>query len=218
MRYVFLGLMVVFAGIYAVIKKDEGLLSKTFFKSAASVMFVLVAVSVRTGVFRPYYILILIALCLSLVGDVLMVFTEVADKHLVGGASFFLFAHVFYIAGFSIYSGLLLIDVVIFVGLILIGAIVFYGRTDHLGKLKIPAYIYAAVLCAMVTKAVSMLFLTDVNYIYAIFAAVGGILFGLSDLVLGLGIFYPKAKTTLGVLNTVMYYGGQALIALSVMM
>ena len=69
----------------------------------------------------------------------------------------------------------------------------------------------------MAAKALSMLFWANVNYIYVVFAAIGALLFAFSDLALAFEEFYPNSKKSFGVLNIILYYSGQALIALCVM-
>jgi drug/metabolite transporter (DMT)-like permease len=94
MRFVFLALMCVFAGIHAarsVTVTGTGrpadfwdTAGGLFFSIAASLMFVLVAVGSRTGVkYQAYYVLILVGLCLSLASDILLAFAGAA-----GGAGF----------------------------------------------------------------------------------------------------------------------------------
>lgn len=221
MQYVFLTLMCVFACAYAFVKRGGGLINRLFFKSAASVMFVLTAVSLRIGAPEPYYTLILIGLCMSLAGDALLVFATAPEKrdllvYSLAGGFLFLFAQIFYICGFFIYAALSWYDAVFFMVFLCIGAAAFGGKRPRLGRLAVPVYAYAIVLCIMAAKAVSMLFAVHVRRLYAVFAAAGGVLFALSDLALGMKKLYPKAGTLLDALNTAMYYGAQGLIALSV--
>ncbi len=215
MRYVFLAMMCVFAGVYIFRRNDFRLPGRLLSKGAASVMFVLVAVSSLKGAPDTYYTLVLIGLCLSLAGDVLLVFSDLGDGYFLAGLSAFLAAHIFYVTAFSLLAEFSIYDLAFFAALIIIGFIAFSKLS--FGKLKIPVYIYTTVLCAMAAKAVSLLFLNDVNYIYAIFAAIGALLFAFSDLVLAFDKFYPKPKKAFGSINLVLYYSGQALIALSVM-
>ena len=217
MPYVFVVLMCIFAGILAAVRQRAGLAHHLFFKSAASVMFVLVAVSARMGADQTYYLMILIGLCMSLAGDVLLVFTDIGDRYFLAGMAFFLLAHVFYIIGFFLFVPFSLFDVAFFIMFLTIGASAFYAQKLNLGQLKLPIFIYTIVLCAMAAKALTMLFIKDGIYSFAICAAVGGVMFAFSDLALAYGQFGEKATGVFRTINTVLYYGGQALIALSVM-
>lgn len=217
MQYVFLAMMCVFAGTYAVIKFQDGLINRLFFKSAASVMFVLIAVSSRTGTFETYYILILIGLCLSLAGDVLLVFKKSGDQLFIAGLICFFLAHIFYIVAFFTVAAFSLIDIGFYAVLLTVGGMAFQYRKLRFGKLKIHIYAYMAVLCAMAAKGLSVLFVSDTRLVYAVFGAIGAVLFALSDLALAYEMFQPAKQHVFGRLNTIMYYSGQALIALSVL-
>lgn len=217
MQYVFLAMMCVFAGIYAVIKFQDGLINRLFFKSAASIMFVLIAVSSRTGTFEPYYVLVLIGLCLSLAGDGLLVFKKSGDQFFIVGLICFLLAHIFYIVAFVTVAAFSLIDIGFYALFLTIGGMAFQYKKLRFGKLKIPVYVYMLVLCAMAAKGVSVLFVPDIQLVYAFFAAAGAVLFAFSDLALAYEMFQPASQQVFGRLNTVMYYSGQALIALSVL-
>ena len=85
MPYVFTALTLVFAAIYAFTRSSGTLSGRLFYKTAASVMFVLVAVSMRTGADEPYYTLIVLGLCFALAGDVIIIFTDRKQGFLAGG-------------------------------------------------------------------------------------------------------------------------------------
>lgn len=217
MQYVFLAMMCVFAGTYAVIKFQDGLINRLFFKSAASVMFVLIAVSSRTGTSETYYTLVLIGLCLSLAGDVLLLFKKSGDQFFIAGLISFLLAHIFYTIGFFTVAPFSLIDIGFYALLLTIGAMAFQYKKLDFGNFKIPVYVYMAVLSAMAAKGLSVLFAPDTQLIYAVFAATGAVLFAFSDLALAYEMFQPASQKLFGRLNTIMYFSGQALIALSVL-
>ena len=215
MQYVFAALTGVFAIGYAAVRQTGGLLSRLFFKCAASVMFVMIAYSAGAGSSKAYHVLILLGLCLSLVGDVLLIFTQ--KKYLISGAVFFLAAHLCYIAAFWVLAPPGPADFAIFAVLVTIGTAAFRKKLCHPGRLVIGGAAYAAVLCAMTAKALGLLFVCRSDYIYVIFAAVGTLLFALSDMALAYGWFYPAKKHGFGIFSTFSYYTGQILIALSVM-
>ena len=100
MPYVFAALLCVFAVVYAVVRHGGSLFSRVFFKCAASVMFILLAVSVRTGAPGAYYVLILAGLCASLAGDAVLLFTDRGDGFMIAGMAAFAAAHGLYIAAF----------------------------------------------------------------------------------------------------------------------
>ena len=216
MQYVFAALTGVFAIGYAAVRQSGGLMSRLFFKCAASVMFVMVAYSAGAGSSKAYFVLILLGLCLSLAGDVLLIFTQ--KKYIISGASFFLAAHLCYIAAFYVIMPPGVADFAIFAVLMTIGAAAFRKKLRKPSRMILGGAAYAVVLCAMTAKALGMLFVSRPDYIYVVFAAVGAVLFALSDMALAYGWFYPGKKRGLGIFSTLAYYTGQALIALSVML
>ncbi len=215
MPYVFAALSAVFAGGYAAVKESGVLASRLFFKCAASVMFVMVAYSAGAGISQTYYVLILIGLCLSLAGDVLLIFTQ--TKFLVTGAVCFLLAHFAYIAAFWTITPPSAYDAAIFVVLATIGLAAFRKRLRRPSRIVVGGVAYALVLCAMTAKASAMLFAPHHEYIFIVFAAAGAVLFAISDMALAYGWFNPGIKQRAGIFSTIAYYSGQILIALSVM-
>jgi Predicted membrane protein len=213
-RYVFLVLMCIFAGIYAAIKYKGGLAARVTVKAIASVSFIMIAFAGRIDAYQPYYTLIMAGLCFSLAGDVLLVF---ADKRtFIAGCIAFMLAHAGYISAFFIYAAPAWYDAALFFAFAAIGAAAFAGKRLQMGPLKTLIFVYAAVLSAMAAKAVSMLLAGGASTRCAAFAALGGALFALSDIMLAHAHFHTEEKRTVGVMNVVFYYAAQALIALSV--
>ena len=212
MQYSFLVLMCVFAGVYAVIRDRGSLGARLTVKAIASVSFVLIAYAGRMDAARPYYTLIMAGLCLSLAGDMLLVFSGPAM--VAGGIAFFL-AHIGYIAAFFIYAAPAWYDAALFAAFAIIGAAAFAGKKLNLGHSKPLIFLYAIILCAMAAKAVSMLYAREIKPLYAAFAALGGVLFAFSDLTLA-HAHIQKDQRIVGVISTLTYYAAQALIALSI--
>lgn len=215
MPYVFVMLTGVFAGAYAYVKHSAALFSRLFFKAAASVMLVLVAVSARLEADETYYTLILIGLCFSLTGDVLLVFTSLSRHYLTGGLIAFIGTHIFYIIAFWTIAAPAWYDGAFFI--IIFGAGMLAFKIRSIRSKKTAVYIYATALCAMAARAFAMLFAKDVSVAFAICAAVGGVLFALSDMLLAFSHIGESSLRTASVLSTAAYYGGQALIALTVL-
>lgn len=212
MRYVFLGLMCVFAGIYAAIKDNGSPGARLTVKTIASISFVLIAFAGRVDAARPYYSLILLGLCFALAGDILLVFRGSATK-IAGGIAFFL-THGSYIAAFYIYALPAWHDAALFIGFIAVGAVSLLKELKAIRN-KTLIFVYAITLCAMAAKAVSMLFAQEIKPLYAAFAALGGVLFAFSDIALAHAYFQSNHRSA-GVFSTLTYYAAQALIALSV--
>jgi uncharacterized membrane protein YhhN len=173
----------------------------------------MVAFAGRTGAKEPYYALMMTALCLSLAGDVLLIFEDRRTKA-AGGAAF-LFAHAAYIAAFFVYAPPAWYDAALFAVFALTGAALFAGKLKLAGKYLPLAVTYAAALCAMTAKALSMLLADGIDPLNAAFAAAGGALFALSDLLLAIPHFRPEERIA-GTLTVFVYYAAQALLALSI--
>jgi uncharacterized membrane protein YhhN len=213
-HYVFLALMCVFAGIYAAIKHTGSLTARLAVKSIASVSFVMIAFAGRIDSSQPYFTLIMMGLCFSLAGDVLLVFHE--KRTFIAGCISFMLAHAGYIAAFFIYAAPAWYDAALFFAFVSIGVAAYVGKPMQMGKHKPLVFIYAAVLCAMAAKAVSMLLADGVSILYAAFIALGGALFALSDIMLAYSYFHKEEHGTAGTVSVIIYYAAQALIALSV--
>lgn len=245
MRYVFLALMCVFAGIHAARgSKQQGLprpvdfwdaAGRLFFRIAASLMFVLVAVASRTGVkHQAYYILILLGLCISLASDILMGFAEIRSRdnivavpqenksaggvrgrHLgIAGLSFLAAACAAYIGAFYSYAAFSWYDAAFFVLLSALACAVIYNKKRDIFRSAFRL-LFILVLCAATAKALSTLLAHNKRYLYAVFAAAGAALLACSNAMR----VSPDGRNgrKYAITNTIIYYIGQALIALSVM-
>jgi uncharacterized membrane protein YhhN len=89
-------------------------------------------------------------------------------------------------------------------------------RLSQSGKLMPLAILYGLALCAMTAKAISMLFAGGINPVYAAFAALGGTLFALPDLLLAYAHFHEDERGKASTLCVIIYYAAQGLVALSV--
>lgn len=232
MQFVFLALLCIFAGYYAVKesvpekryeereilklpKRLRVLYSRLFFRSASGLMAILIVVGARTGSKRPYFVFIIAALCASLLSDVFSVLSTEKRKYLAACLSLLAAAGIFYLCAFYNRAALSWIDAALFALFAVPAAAVQYNMR-HASPLRLPTVLFTAVLCAVSAKGASMLFLADKKYIYVVFAAVGALLFSISNF-----IYLLKdntKKTVPGVYYIILYYCGQALLALSVMM
>jgi uncharacterized membrane protein YhhN len=79
----------------------------------------------------------------------------------------------------------------------------------------IPLLIFILISCAMSAKALSMLFVHSKRYIFACFAAAGATLLACSNTIRAFS--YTERPEKHNITNAIIYYIGQAFIALSVM-
>lgn len=216
MTYVFVVLMSVFTGAYIYFKRSGPLVTRLFFKAAASVMLILVAVSARIGADEPYYTIIVIGLSFALSGDILLLFTDFSPAYLKAGMAAHTITLAAYITAFWKIAAPAWYDGVFF--LLLMGVGMLAKKITGTGKISVQTIVYTVFLCVMAARAFSMLFAPKTNAAFSICAAIGGFLLTISDTLPAfekLGNSFGRAA---GTLSTAAYYSGQALIALTVML
>lgn len=154
---------------------------------------------------------LLVALFLSLVGDMALMFES--ERAFLVGLVGFLLAHVVYAVLFTVTSGFQSSDWISGV-VVLAAAIAFYRLLwPHLGRMKLPVAVYTFIICFMLNRAFSTLLgdyfaASQAGIIFA-----GALLFFVSDIILGLNRFgFPFRYHRI---SLVFYYSGQLLLALS---
>lgn len=133
-------------------------------------------------------LLVLSALLFSLLGDILLMFTEMNSLFFIGGLLAFLTAHVMYILVFLKKRNHAK-NALPFILLLLVYAIgIFYFLKDGLGHLFIPVIIYMLVILMMVTTAFLREGTVPKNSYNLVF--LGAVFFITSDSLLALNKFY----------------------------
>lgn len=154
------------------------------------------------------------ALILSLIGDILLMFTATSELYFIGGLIAFLLAHIMYILVFLKQRHQQTSTLPITLLLLIYGAGIFYILKDGLNDLLIPVIIYMLVILTMAVTA----FLRKGNVSKSSFNLVffGAIFFLISDSLLALNKFYePMASSGVTVMLT---YGiAQYLIVLGLL-
>jgi uncharacterized membrane protein YhhN len=178
------------------------------FKPLATALIIVLALIGRHTAGPYYETFILAGLACSLGGDILMMLRK---KRFLGGLTAFLAAHAFYIAAFaSRLHGPLSIGLVVPFAVYLGFMVGVLGK--HLGRMRIPVFIYMAVIMAMATLAAQRYFQTAEAGALAAFG--GSILFVASDTFLAANRFVrPFRGAQVFILST--YFAAQLLIALS---
>lgn len=156
-----------------------------------------------------YKIFIVAGLVLSLLGDMFLIYPE---QHFKKGLIAFLFGHVFYIIAFTVSSGVHF-TLWIFLPIALVGILYLRNILPYSSKMKIPIIIYVIIIAIMGWMAMERF-----NYIPTsgtILAAIGAVLFMISDAVLAMNKFRkPFFSAELIILTT--YFTAQWLLAISV--
>jgi uncharacterized membrane protein YhhN len=162
---------------------------------------------------NPTYTLFITAgLVFSLFGDVLLMFKEYKNFFLFG-LIFFLLAHVVYGTTYIYFGGIPKETWWIAIIWAAVGVAVYLYLHSGLGKMRIPVGLYTAVICFMMTFAMSTLFSDSMNKDLAWLVTFGGFLFLLSDV--GLAVDRFKVPLKYERVALVAYFFGQFLIAVS---
>jgi uncharacterized membrane protein YhhN len=178
-------------------------------KPLTTLLILAVAASFAAPISTLYRTLIIVGIAFSLAGDV---FLMLPQNTFVFGLVSFLIAHIFYIFAYRSVSGFhltwwLALPYTIY------GFFMLYLLWPHVGDLRIPVIIYAAVLMIMGWQAAEQWW--HVRDTSMLLAMIGAILFILSDTTLALTKFRaPVPQRDLIIMST--YYGAQLLIAWSV--
>ena len=158
---------------------------------------------------QKYQQLILLGLLFSLVGDGFLIFPK---KHFKKGLIAFLIGHICYIGAFALSTGIYY-TVWIYLPIIVIGIIYLKNIIPYSGKATIPIIIYVIIIAIMGWMALEGL--KSHRAIGVLFAAIGAVLFMISDSVLAMNKFRKKFRSAeLIILST--YFTAQWLLALSV--
>ncbi|MCI6275342.1 MAG: lysoplasmalogenase [Clostridium sp.] len=220
--YIVTGISVVIISIFIYINLKITPKQRTITKAIASLSFL--AVGITSFIYgtgdKTYGYMLLLGLILGVLGDIGLglkrVFKKTAHICFILGTIAFLLGHVAYISLFVMMAPITLGDVLMAAALAL-GFIV-VGNKAHINYryMRPIAYMYMATIAFMVIKAVSLLPLLGMTT-SNIMVALGAVLFVISDMILAFLYFGGKKQTYLKTINLITYYGGQLLIALSIL-
>lgn len=181
----------------------------------------------------PYANLIMIGLFLGFIGDIFLHSISGNKIHFVIGFLSFFAGHFFYIAAFwkaiqRTYPGSHFIEwYEAVITVLFIGGLLYSFIKKGIFKGKIPLLVvfivYGLVLVTMLTKsfryAIGEIAYGTNDHMFAVFAtvAIGGLLFTISDIILGYTIPMGNTTRTLRIINIGTYFVAQILIALSIL-
>ncbi|MEG2786362.1 MAG: lysoplasmalogenase [Romboutsia sp.] len=194
------------------------------FKIITSLLFISIAVSgyVESNNNFNYFIFIFISLVFSLLGDVFLIFekgdTSSMSKAFVYGLLSFSIAHIFfsigfiYLSYFSIYNILftLLLSILLLVVLKSIKSFDFKGAFFYVA-------FYSIVISFMFIQSLTLYYYISSSNPCTILITIGALLFVLSDLILAFDYFHINCPKFMPVINLLVYYIAQLLLALSVL-
>ena len=159
--------------------------------------------------YEKYKIFILVGLLFSLIGDVFLIFPE---RYFTKGLIAFLVGHIFYIFAFLVPNGFNF-TIWIFLPIVLLSILYLKIILPYSGKKTLPIIIYIVIIAIMGWTALEGFY--TVQTMGTLFAAIGAILFMLSDSILAYNKFRKQFYSAeLIILST--YYTAQWLLALSI--
>lgn len=193
------------------------------FKTITSILFVIIAISgyLEKSSNFIYFIFILLGLLFSLFGDVFLIFKNedknCISKYFIYGLLSFSLAHVFfsigfiYLSHFSFYT-IIFSFLLAFVVLFILNSIKELDFKDYFYYVAF----YSVVISFMFIQALNLYFSSNFYNPYILWITIGSLLFVLSDLILSFDYFHKDCPKFMAVLNLLIYYIAQLLIALSV--
>ena len=179
------------------------------FKPMAMILVLSVAVVTALPILSLYFWLIAGGLVFCLIGDIFLMFPS---NRFMEGLISFLIGHLFYVWAFISGSG-----VGATLGLLLLfiagGTLIYWILFPSLGKMKVPVSLYTIVILIMAWQAWERWI--SIVQIHALLAAIGAVLFLISDVLLAMNRFKKKFHHAHAFILS-FYYVAQTLIALSV--
>lgn len=139
------------------------------------------------------------------------------SKAFIYGVLSFSLAHIFFSAGFIYLSSFKLYTIGIacllsFITLLILKSI---KNVNFKGSFSYIVF-YAFVISFMFSQSINLYFTGHFNNFYTLWITIGALLFVLSDLILAFNYFYKNCPKFVGVLNLLVYYIAQLLLALSI--
>ena len=213
--------------IFMILRVKKDLFKAVIIKSITSFLYIACAgcAVIAYGKFEPFAILVVLGLLCGLFGDIWLdlkyIHPNYDEQYLYAGFSSFLFSHFFFVpaiiisAKFSMPQFLIGLAVAIIVP---IGVLILEKpMKNNYGKFK--PIVVAYTFCLILSTALSIVYLISSGFEKrAICLASGMLLVFISDLILS-GTYFSKGKdrTIDIVLNHVLYYIGQFIVATSLL-
>jgi uncharacterized membrane protein YhhN len=209
--------IVAIADLYACIKENRKLeyVAKPLLMPMLAVYFIF-----GTHAFGTDWLIVL-ALVFGFLGDVFLML-ENEEKWFMFGMAAFLIGHIFYIISFlmSVGGNLLafpLWGILLILPAILVLFLTFPKFKDHMGELRIPVYVYIAVILFMHLSAILRLAAFDLLCPCFILIWIGSILFILSDSMIAVDTFNDDIEIS-HFYTMLTYIIGQFLITQGILM
>ena len=216
-------LMIVSDGIYVLrkmnkMRKENGELNLVV-KMCFSFSMIVVAFLLwrnNFGTLRNYSLLILLGMCFSAIGDMVMARIIKLKNRLIGGMTFFSFAHIFYIFAYieaisadkENYNYLIFILMAMWIFCIILWRLFVFNFNKSL-TLNIVALIYALIICTMASFAINISLAVSGPWWIT---TIGAFLFIISDFLIGLSEIKEKGPKNQSVWVWLTYVPAQICI------
>lgn len=190
----------------------------TIFKCTTSVLFLLTAwITYKKNPHAPLFFgLIFTGLFFSFLGDAFLAFDSNKQGLLfILGVASFAIGHIMYILGYCKQTKLQKQDFLIFLCFLIPTLLAILLIDFDFKGMKSLVIIYAFIISLMVAKSFSMRIYYTQNRFSTNCLIAGSTLFFISDWLLLFLFFYPGAPSILQQYNWLLYYLGQALLAIS---
>ena len=215
--YILIPLCLCFLALCLYGERQKKHVPATVFKGLASLSFVILGLLCSPG--GKTASLVITGLILGMIADILLnlrfVFKEKAQSVFLAGILVFLSGHILYLAAMLplIRHRLIAVIAGAAVTAVLIGWL--FGRITAKKSFQIFGIIYIGAI--VILNSAAIFNLVQHPGAFSLVFAAGALLFLISDVVLILNTFGPQTRFGLRVTNTVLYYVGQLLIALSLL-
>ena len=218
MSYVLIVLCIVLAGIFLKKESDKEYVPAVILKGLASLCFVMIGVLNSPGSHTAK--LIVIGLVLGCIADVLlnlrMVFSKKGQLIFLVGILVFLAGHIMYLAAVLPMSSNALVCIIIGIILTALLMVWIFRRITAKPAFKIFGIVYIGAIMILNSVAIGNLIAAPSAFT-GVFA-LGAVLFLISDIVLILNTFGKEFRQSLRITNISLYYAGQLLIAMSLLL
>lgn len=197
-------------------KNQEQEMPILIFKTLTSLLFIGIALASATDKgFSTYAILMIVGFVFCTLGDVLILNKKNVPRFISAIAAFLL-GHVFFAIAFCGILGYHWFDAVLIILIMANAYYIYKAQKFNLGKFLIPVIGYALVITVMLVKALSAIYIGYPLPIFTAAITIGATLFFASDVILVFLVFKKFCKKWSAV-NLILYYTGQALLALSIL-
>lgn len=223
-----LAIGIIVTGVFLYFRVKEDRIKAVFTKAAASLCFIataLVAFSLNRDNFE-YAILIIFGLVFSMLGDIWLdmkyIYKDQSDMYTFAGFGSFMVAHTLFVPavlmGYDEYVWWHFIVDALTCSIFVLNTIHMekQGKVNY-GKFRTITIIYTVFVMATALLSINGFVASGFTSVKYIVMILGSVLFALSDIVLSYIYFGGRNNNTYVIINHVLYYAGQFLIASSIL-